>query len=153
MQTLNQDWRLSSRVRFPSTRHNYKTKSDIEFNETQAEKRNAYKNKVASKAAGQSGAGEDDEGDSLMDREGQPASKKARLDHDDSAMDVSEMTEGYSRADHTADEEGDDGGDETEEDEEDDEGDQERREVEEQLEEPEEPEDQDEALDNGDDSE
>lgn len=129
----------------------------IEFNETQLEKRNAYKTKLASKAAGTSGAVDDDhdgEGDSIMDRDGQPASKKARLDHDEGGMDMSEMTEGYSRADHTADDdEGDDEGDETEEDE--DEEDREALEVEDQIGEPEEKEDpdQDEALDNGDDSE
>ncbi len=131
------------------------TDPGAEFNEVQTDKRNAYKSKVASKAAGHGGHGEDGndgEGDSIMDREGQPASKKARLDPDESmgALDASEIREGYSRADHTADEEGDEGGDETEEDE--DEG-EERLEVEEQLEEPEEKEDQDEALDNGEDSE
>lgn len=127
----------------------------LEFNETQLEKRNAYKSKLANKAAGASGAGDDDndgEGDSLMDRDGQPASKKVRLDPDESGMDMSEMTEGYSRADHTADEEGDGENDETEEDEED-EDQEEVLEAEEPTEEPEEKEDQDEALDNGDDSE
>ncbi|KAF8867021.1 histone-fold-containing protein [Acephala macrosclerotiorum] len=123
------------------------------FNEVQADKRNAYKSKVASsKAAGHTHGEEDGDGDSLMDRDGQPASKKARRDPDDSVMDASEMTEGYSRADHTADEEGDDGGDETEADEDEDEG-EERLEVEERLEEPEEKEEHDEALDNGEDSE
>lgn len=87
-----------------------------------------------------------------MDRDDQRASKKARLDPDESGMDMSEIREGYSRADHTADEEegDDDIADETEEEE--DEG-QEILEVEEPAEEPEEKEDQDEALDNGDDSE
>lgn len=86
-----------------------------------------------------------------MDTDDRRAAKKARLDPDESGMDMSEIREGY-KADHTADEEEveDDVADETEEDEEEDQP--EVLEVEE-PEEAEPKEDHDEALDNGDDSE
>lgn len=128
-------------------------KSCTEFNEVQTDKRNAYRNKVAeSKAAAQSSHGDD--GDVELGRDGQPAAKKARLEGaDNSGMDTSEMPEGYNMNDSRADDEGeeDEGhGDEDEEDE--DEEPEERLEVEEHLEEPDHGEAEDEALDNGDDS-
>jgi len=111
----------------------------------QNDKRAAYKNKLADKAAGKNVEGDTEDGQ--IDRNGQPASKKARMDPDESlGADQIEMLD----VDHTADE---DGGEDESEDDNDEEVDQdERLEVEEHLEEPEEKEAADEALDNGEDS-
>jgi DNA polymerase epsilon subunit 3 len=126
-----------------------------EFNEVQTDKRNAYRNKVAeSKAAAQSGHGDD--GDAELDRDGQPATKKARLEPGDSSeMDASEMPEGYnetSRADDDGEDDEGHGDEEEDDDEEQEEPDSERLEVDEPLEEADHGEAEDEALDNGDDS-
>jgi DNA polymerase epsilon subunit 3 len=135
-----------------------------EFNDIQTDKRNTYRNKVAAnKALGKTGSppqgeGEDGdiegEGESQLNRDGQPAAKKARRDPDDSTgADTSEVPDSYRMGDHTADEgeEEDEQGDEVED--EDEEGDHEGRlEVEEQLEDPGQQEAEDEALDNGEDS-
>lgn len=122
----------------------------------QTDKRNAYRNKVAeNKAAAQGSHAEDvdGEGESQLRRNGQPASKKARIETGDSSgMDMSEMQEGYmgdSRVEDDAEDEPN--GDETEE-EDDGEGHEERLDVEEPLEEPDHKEGADEALDNGEDS-
>ena len=93
------------------------------------------------------------EGGGQLDRDGQPASKKARMDPDSSEMDASEMPEGYNMGDSRV--EDDDNEDENHADEDDDdatEPDEERLEVEEPLEEADHKEEDDEALDNGDDS-
>jgi DNA polymerase epsilon subunit 3 len=119
----------------------------------QTDKRNAAKNKHADAKAGKNGGvGGEIEIDG-QDRDGQPASKKARLDPDESmGIDRSGLPEG----DHTADEDlGEDDGreDEPEDDEDEEEADQEERlEAEEAEEELEEKEAADEALDNGEDS-
>ena len=110
----------------------------------QNDKRAAYKTKLADKAAGKIVEGDTEDGQ--LDRDGQPASKKARMDPDESVgVDQSEMLD----VDHTADEDGEDeseDGDDEEVDQDD------RLEVDEHLEEPEEKEAADEALDNGEDS-
>lgn len=126
-----------------------------EFNEVQADKRNAYRNKVAeNKAAAQSGHGDD--GDAELDRDGQPATKKPRLEPGDSSeVDASEMPEGYnetSRADDDGEDDEGHGDEEEDDDEEPEEPDSERLEVEEPLDEADHGEAEDEALDNGDDS-
>lgn len=144
---LKQNLQVSIDFHLP-TQH--RADSGAGYNEIQTDKRNASKNKQADAKARNGGAG-DSEIDG-QDQDGQPASKKARMDPDESVgVDRSELPEG----DHAADDDvGDDDGREDEpEDDDEDEGDQEERlEVEEQLEEPEEKEAADEALDNGDDS-
>jgi len=121
-----------------------------EFNEIAADKRNAYKTKLASsKAAGQSQTKDDDTDvedgpGGQLDREGQPAAKKARLDGENMGGGSSERP--GKDEDQTEDEEGGDGTD-VEEDEEQ----EERLEIEEPEEE-EKPHAEDEALDNGEDS-
>ena len=135
-----------------------------EFNEVQTDKRNTYRKKVAAdKASGQPGSprpgdGEhvdvDGEGEGQMGPDGQPAAKKARRESGDVMMGEgdSEMPEGYSMNEHTADEEGEeDDGQDPDDDEEEAEH-EERLEVEEPLEELEHREAEDEALDNGEDS-
>ena len=131
----------------------------------QTDKRNTYRNKVAAnKASGkndteQPGEGDDadmeGEGESPVDRDGQPAAKKARRDPDDSmGADMSEDPAGHSTGGHDAedgDEDDDQGDDPEDEDEDENEEEQERLEVEE-AEEREEREAEDEALDNGEDS-
>lgn len=123
------------------------------FNEVQTDKRNAYRSKVASnKAAGQAEHGEEGEGETQLDREGQPVAKKARLEAGESSGIDAGANSGE---DHHPDEEGEDEGhgDEGEGEDEDEEVDHEERlEVEEPLEDPEEREAADEALDNGEDS-
>lgn len=121
----------------------------------QTDKRNTYRNKVAAnKASGktdteQPGEGDDvdieGEGESLLDRDGQPAAKKARRDPD-----MSEDPAGHSTGGHDA-EDGDEDDDQGDDPEDEDEEEQERLEVEE-AEEREEREAEDEALDNGEDS-
>lgn len=129
-----------------------------EFNEVQTDKRNAYRNKVAeSKAAAQSGHGDDGDtegnGEGQLGRDGQPATKKARLEPGDSSgLDTSEIPEGYNMENSRADDDGEEDEGHGDEDEEDDEELEERLEVEEPLEEPDHGEAEDEALDNGDDS-
>jgi DNA polymerase epsilon subunit 3 len=119
----------------------------------QTDKRNAYKTKHADKAAGKNNVTADPETDG-QDRDGQPSSKKARLDPDESmGIDRSELPEADTLADDDVAE--DDGHDDEPDDDDDDDADQEERlEVEEQLEEPEaeDKEAADEALDNGEDS-
>jgi len=129
------------------------------FVELQTDKRNTYRKKVAAdKAAGKAGSpppGEEesflegDDGEGQMDRDGQPAAKKARMD--ESGI----VRKGGIPDRHGEGEEGeeDEGGDDPEDDEEE-EGDEEeeRHDTEEQLEEPEEKEAEDEALDSGEDS-
>ncbi len=115
------------------------------FNEIQADKRNTYRNRVASKA---SGPGEDDV---TEDRDGRPAAKKARLEVREPRGEVGDGEE--VDADQTQDEAGgedEEVSDDNEENEEE-EGD-ETLEVEDHLEEIEEKEVEDEALDNGEDS-
>ena len=129
------------------------------FVELQTDKRNTYRKRVAAdKAAGQVGSpppGEeesyvegDHDGEGQVDRDGQPVAKKARMD--ESGMlregEISDMRE------EEAGEE-DEGGEEPEDDDDED-GDEvdERQEIEEQLDEPEHHEAEDEALDNGEDS-
>jgi DNA polymerase epsilon subunit 3 len=134
----------------------------VEFNEVQTDKRNTYRKKVAAdKASGRPGSprpgdGEhvDVNGEGQMDRDGQPAPKKARRESGDVTMgeDVSDMPEGYSMNETIADEEGEDEEGQDAEDDEDDGEQEERLEVEEPLEEPEQREMEDEALDNGEDS-
>jgi len=131
-------------------------KWELEYSEVQTDKRNAYRNRTAeSKAAAQSGQGDETsfEGESQLGREGQPASKKARLEPSDSlGNDSGERPDGYNREDSGAHEDDDETlGEEAEEDE-DEEEHEEHLEVEEQLEETEEREADDEALDNGEDS-
>jgi hypothetical protein len=115
----------------------------------QNDKRAAYRNKLADKAAGKNTEGDTEDGQ--LDRDGQPASKKARMDPDESlGADPREMLD----VEHTADE---DGGEDESEDGDDEEADQDERleveeRLEERLEEPEEKEAADEALDNGEDS-
>ncbi len=128
----------------------------IEFNEVQTDKRNAYRSKVAeSKAAAQAGHGEDGDVDvdAKLDRDGQPAAKKARLEPGDSSgLDTSEMPEGYNMGDSRVDDDGEEDEGHGDEEEDDEEEPEERLEVEEPLEEPDHKEVDDEALDNGDDS-
>jgi hypothetical protein len=128
-----------------------------EFNEVQTDKRNTYRKKVAAdKASGKAGDGEDDDvpgdhdADTSMD--GQPAAKKARRDPSDNIEEHGDLHEGDGMGDREEDDVEDDegNGDETEE-EEDNHEPEERFEVEE-PEETQEPEAEDEALDNGDDS-
>lgn len=130
------------------------------FVELQTDKRNTYRKKVAAdKASGKVGSpppGEEEsyiEGESYvegqLDRDGQPAAKKARMDESGIARegDIPDM--------HREEEAGeeDEGGEEPD-DEDDEEGDEveDRQETEEQIEEPEQHEADDEALDNGEDS-
>jgi len=137
------------------------------YTEIQTDKRLNYKKKVADNKvgtaegaqAGEGGDGNNDlgEGGSHQDREGQPAAKKARLEPGvTSDIDSSVMIQegGDQMGEHTADESGEDDEnhpDEAEDDE--DEGDHEERlEVEDQLEDIEPQEAEDEALDNGEDS-
>jgi DNA polymerase epsilon subunit 3 len=130
------------------------------FVELQTDKRNTYRKKVAAdKAAGKVGSpppGEeesyvegDHEGEVQMDRDGQPVAKRARLDESGILRegDIPDMM----REEEAGEE--DEGGDEPEDDDEE-EGDEvdERQEIEEQFEEPEHHEAEDEALDNGEDS-
>jgi DNA polymerase epsilon subunit 3 len=140
------------RVSYPFDHIRVVAKFCAEFNEVQTDKRNAYRNKVAeNRAAAQSGHGDD--GEVELDRDGQPAAKKARIEPGDSSgMDTSEMPEGYNMDNSRADDEGeeDEGhGDEDEEDEEEPEEPEERLDP---LEEADHAEAEDEALDNGDDS-
>ncbi|APA14616.1 hypothetical protein SS1G_06591 [Sclerotinia sclerotiorum 1980 UF-70] len=130
------------------------------FLETQSDKRNTYRKKVAAdKVAGSQAGGENGEGDSeMLDREGdgEPKAKKARRDEGsggsgetqeehDEEMDAEEDNE-----EHDEEEEGEEAEDEGEGEGEvrDDDDGEERFEVEE----PEEREAEDEALDNGEDS-
>jgi DNA polymerase epsilon subunit 3 len=125
----------------------------LEFNEVQTDKRNTYRKKVAAdKASGKTGSpqpGDGEEGDPLgehdtegqVNRDGQPAAKKARREPSEGMPEYSE--------DEVDDDEAH--GDETEDDEGDNEQ-EERPEAEEQLEEIEQREIEDEALDNGEDS-
>lgn len=113
----------------------------------QNEKRAAYKNKLADRAAGKN-VGPDQEGDTEVDghtdKDGQPTLKRARMDPDESlGVDRSEMPE----IDHTGDEDGEDDPEEDDDDEQ-----EERPEIEEPDEEIDEKEAADEALDNGEDS-
>lgn len=117
--------------------------------------------KVDTAEGAQAGEGEEGnndlgEGGSHQDRDGQPAAKKARLEPGaTSGMDSSEMIqEGDPVGEHTADESGEEDENHPDEGEDDeDEGDQEERlEVEDQLEDIEQQEAEDEALDNGEDS-
>ncbi|KAI9051088.1 hypothetical protein LZ554_005194 [Drepanopeziza brunnea f. sp. 'monogermtubi'] len=113
------------------------------FHEVQTDKRNAYRSKTASKAAD---AG-DDQG--AEDKDGQPAAKKARLEPGVEEEENGEEEAGD--AERTPEDEAeDDEGDVPEEVEEEEE--EERLESEEQLEEDETKEAEDEALDNGEDS-
>ncbi|RFU35959.1 hypothetical protein B7463_g295, partial [Scytalidium lignicola] len=130
------------------------------FNEVQTDKRNVYRKKVAADKAAKSGsptAGDGDADEVGTDRDGQPASKKARVELGDVAEgDSSEMHEGDTMGD-VGDEEADEDdrqGDEEEDDEEeeeDDEGEEEER-LEDPIEESTLQEGEDEALDNGDES-
>ncbi|TVY37435.1 DNA polymerase epsilon subunit D [Lachnellula occidentalis] len=139
-----------------------------EYTEIQTDKRLNYRKKVADNKVGtaegaQAAEGEDGnndlgEGGSHQDRDGQPAAKKARLELGaTSGMDESVMIqEGDQMGEHTADESGEDDenpADEAEDDEDENEEDHEERlEVEDQLEDIEPQEAEDEALDNGEDS-
>jgi len=137
------------------------TNQRIEFNEVQTDKRNTYRNKVAAnKALGktdseQPGEGDDvdmeGEGESQLDRDGQPAAKKARRDLDDSMGAGMSEEPARHRAEGNDAEDGDEDDDQGDDPEDEDEEDQERLEVEE-AEEREEREAEDEALDNGEDS-
>ncbi|TVY20076.1 DNA polymerase epsilon subunit D [Lachnellula arida] len=136
------------------------------YTEIQTDKRINYRKKVADSKVdtaegAQAGEGEEGntelgEGESHQDQDGQPAAKKARLEPGaTSGMDSSEMIqEGYQTGEHTADESGEDDENHPDEGEDDeDEGDHEERlEVEDQLEDIEQQEAEDEALDNGEDS-
>lgn len=107
------------------------------------------------KAANQASHGDDGDmdGEGQLDRDGQPASKKARLEHDSSGLDTSEMPEGYNVGDsRVEDDPDDDEGHGDEDDEDATEPEEEHLEGDERLEEPNYKEDDDEALDNGDDS-
>lgn len=132
---------------------------EIEFVELQTDKRNTYRKKVAAdKAAGKAGSpppGEEesflegDDADASMDRDGQPAAKKARMDESGTVRegDVLDTQKEGEEVDE------DEGGDDPDDDEDED-GDEpeERHDAEDQLEDPEEREAEDEALDNGEDS-
>lgn len=119
-----------------------------EFNEVQTDKRNAYRSKVANKAAG---AGEPGEDDTQEGGDGRPAAKKARLDGakrdgkgGDGEVDPDEIQD----ADQTEDDDDDAQDDENE----DEDGEDEHLEADEQLEDIETGDVEDEALDNGEDS-
>lgn len=133
------------------------------FNEVQSDKQKRRQKVAADKASGKTGSpqprnGEErdlpgnHEADDQVDRNGQPAAKRARREPGDAVEDPSDLHEGDGTGDREDDEAEDDEGhgDETEEDEGDHDPD-ERMEAEE-LEEPEEREAEDEALDNGEDS-
>ncbi|KAH6719307.1 histone-fold-containing protein [Leptodontidium sp. MPI-SDFR-AT-0119] len=131
-------------LEFPDFRNRLEAEL-AKFNEVQTDKRNAYRSKVANKAAG---AGEQGEDDTQADRDGRPAAKKARLEGGegegsggDGEIDPDETQD----ADQTEDE------DDAQEEEDDDEVD-ERMEADEQLEDIEQRDVEDEALDNGEDS-
>jgi hypothetical protein len=135
----------------------------VEFSEVQSDKRNTYRKKVAAdKASGKAGAGEGEDGEvgemeGHLDRDGQPAAKKARRETGGSVGDESsEMREGDMMGDPEDDEgdEEEDQGDDAEDDdqEEEEEEEEETGDVEEEEEEAEEREVEDEALDNGEDS-
>ena|ERR1700710_1951357 len=138
----------------------------LEFNEVQTDKRNTYRKKVAAdKASGKAGSpqpGDGEEGDmqgehdaeGQVGRDGQPAAKKARREPSEGMPEYSgDLREGDGMGDRDEDEVDDDEahGDETEDDEGDNEQ-EERLEAEERLEEIEQREVEDEALDNGEDS-
>ncbi|KAH8808226.1 histone-fold-containing protein [Xylogone sp. PMI_703] len=122
------------------------------FNELQTDKRNVYRKKVAADKAAKSGspaAGDGDADEGEMDRDGQPAAKKARIELGDVAEgDASEMHE--ADVDEEVDEE-EGQGEEGEDEEEEDEGEEDER-LEDPIEEPSQQEGEDEALDNGDES-
>ncbi|KAB8289679.1 hypothetical protein EYC80_010591 [Monilinia laxa] len=133
------------------------------FIEMQNDKRNTYRKKVAAdKATGGQIGVEDGEGDSeMVDREGdgEPKAKKARRDggsdekqegHDEEEVDADEDhdVDGGEEGEGEGEGEGEAGEEEEEEDDDDDDDGEERFEVEE----PEEKEAEDEALDNGEDS-
>ncbi|RQM05111.1 hypothetical protein DH86_00003542 [Scytalidium sp. 3C] len=129
------------------------------FNEVQTDKRNVYRKKVADKAAQKAGSPAGDADEVETDKDGQPLTKKARIELGDVAdADSSEMHEGDTVAD--VDEEGDEdegqddeeGEEEDEEEEEEEEGEDDDR-TEDAIEEPSQQEEgDDEALDNGDES-
>ncbi|TVY85373.1 DNA polymerase epsilon subunit D [Lachnellula suecica] len=145
-------------LEFPDWKERLQAELD-KYTEIQTDKRNNYRKKVADKAGAAEGVqGEEGtdvgEGDSLLDQDGQPAAKKVRLGPEASDG-VMRQQEGDQMGENTADEdvEDDDNPPDEAEDDEDDEEEQgeERLEVEEQLD-TEQREAEDEALDNGEDS-
>jgi DNA polymerase epsilon subunit 3 len=132
------------------------------FNDIQTDKRNQYRKRVAAdKETGKAGSphGEDDETlaevdmEGPLDREGQPASKKARRETSDSTVeDMNELREPDIMGDREDEEGNDDEGHGDDPEDEEDEDQEERLEVEEQLDEAEQRDVEDEALDNGEDS-
>ncbi|KAH7383606.1 histone-fold-containing protein [Cadophora sp. MPI-SDFR-AT-0126] len=132
-------------LEFPDFRNRLEAEL-AKFNEVQTDKRNAYRSKVANKAAG---SGEQGEDDAHQDRDGRPAAKKVRLEggeapgaEGEEEIDPDETQD----ADQTEDDE------DAQDDDEDEEGDDDQVEVEEQLDDIETREAEDEALDNGEDS-
>jgi DNA polymerase epsilon subunit 3 len=135
----------------------------VEFTEIATFKRNQYRAKVAAdKASGKTVEEDPEDEDALaegdesrIDKDGQPAAKKARRDPNGGTGDAAsgslgEIAElGNMDREEGEEEEEEKHGDETEDDEDEQE---ERLEVEEPLEDQEEPEGEDEALDNGEDS-
>ncbi|CZS90706.1 related to DPB4 DNA polymerase II (epsilon) 4th subunit [Rhynchosporium graminicola] len=117
------------------------------FNEVQTDKRNAYRSKVANKSAGSADQAEDDV---QGDKAGQPAAKKARLDGEEGANGDREA-EADVDADETLDADQTEDDDDVPDDEDEDAND-EQIEADEQMEEAELKEVEDEALDNGEDS-
>ncbi|KAK0103034.1 hypothetical protein ONS95_000784 [Cadophora gregata] len=133
-------------LEFPDFRNRLEAEL-AKFNEVQTDKRNAYRSKVANKAAG---SGEQGEDNTQEDRDGRPAAKKARLEGGEEAPSAEGEEEIDPDETQDADQTEDDEDAQDEEDEED--GDDEQIEAEEQLEDMETREVEDEALDNGEDS-
>ncbi|KAH7330382.1 histone-fold-containing protein [Rhexocercosporidium sp. MPI-PUGE-AT-0058] len=133
-------------LEFPDFRNRLEAEL-AKFNEVQTDKRNAYRSKVANKAAG---AGEPGEDGTQEDRDGRPAAKKARLDGGEGEGEEGEG-EGDIDPDETQDADQTEDEDDAQDEDEDDEVD-EQMEAEEQLEDTEQREGEDEALDNGEDS-
>ncbi|KAL2067197.1 hypothetical protein VTL71DRAFT_1621 [Oculimacula yallundae] len=141
-------------LEFPDFRNRLEAEL-AKFNEVQTDKRNAYRSKVANKSASSGGQAE---GETQEDGDGRPAAKKARLDKDgeegangDGQIEGEEEGEGEVDGDETLDADQTDD-DEDAQDDDDDEGNDEQIEGEERLEDTEQRDAEDEALDNGDDS-
>ncbi|KAI6714618.1 hypothetical protein JHW43_002882 [Diplocarpon mali] len=125
-------------LEFPDFRNRLEAEL-TKYNEVQTDKRNVYRSKVANKASGTS------EEEVAEDRDGQPAAKKAKLETGEAG---GEELEGADDTQDEAEEEEEDGDVQDESDDEE----EERLEVEERLEDIETGEVEDEALDNGEDS-